>query len=237
MKIIKKKFGFAVVLVFSLLFAILSTFAVFNARRVVFHNRIYLENDAEKMAKILDDEISKGYSNIKILSKLVSNSLTEPEFDIRQTQHLIVNSVFDFMEFADKDGMDHNITGGVTDAHDRKYYLDAKAGNTGMELIYDSRATHETLFMFYSPVYYNDEFVGSLIGVYQADNRIKKMLTEKLFGEYASSYLFSEDGRIIARCNQCNDNAVSDIFSLFSENDKFSTDLKKIISQKKEIPD
>ncbi|MDO4484351.1 MAG: hypothetical protein Q4C54_07960 [Clostridia bacterium] len=158
--------------------------------------------------------LSWATKNIKVLSGLVSNSLTGTEFDIANVQDLIQNSVFDFMEFADKDGMDHNITGGVSDARDRQYYLDAKAGNTGMELIYNSRATHETLLMFYSPVYYEDEFVGSLVGVYQASNRITGFLTERYFGENADSYLIEADGRVIAATSGYNPQAktyISDI--------------------------
>ncbi|MDO4479163.1 MAG: ATP-binding protein [Lachnospiraceae bacterium] len=196
----KKRINFfsIIILVSLLISAGLIIFAVQNSKRVTNDNRLYLTDNTVKMAEVLDNEIVNGYDNIRILSELVSNSLTGPEFDIADIQHLIQNSVFDFMEFADKDGMDHNITGGVSDARDRQYYLDAKAGNSGMELIYISRATHETLLMFYAPVYYENEFVGSLVGVYQAANRITNLLTDKFFGEPATSYLADNTGRIIA---------------------------------------
>ncbi|MDO4482999.1 MAG: response regulator [Clostridia bacterium] len=118
--------------------------------------------------------------------------------DIAALQQMIQHSVFDFMEYADVEGMDHNITGGISDARDRQYYLDAKAGNTGVELIYNSRATHETLLMFYSPVYYHGEFAGSLVGVYQAANKITSLLQDSFFGEASLSYLANSEGRIIA---------------------------------------
>lgn len=173
-------------------------FSMQNNRQMVSHNLNYLTDNTFRAAGAIDENIVIGYENIQVLSELVSDSLTSDEFDITSMQHLITDSVFDIMEFADKDGMDHNITGGVSDATDRMYYLDAKEGNTGMELIYNSRATHETLLMFYSPVYYEEEFVGSLVGVYQATNRITGLLSESYLGESADSYLATADGRIIA---------------------------------------
>ena len=169
-----------------------------NGERITDENREYLVDNTMQISESIDTALSDGYSNIRILSELVSKSLTGPDFDISDIQGLIQDSVFDFMEFADKDGMDHNITGGVSDATDRKYYLDAKAGNTGMELIYVSRATHETLLMFYSPIYYENQFVGSLVGVYQAANRITHLLSSDYFGEKATTYLATAEGRIIA---------------------------------------
>ena len=187
----------SLILLLSIVVALV-VFSAKNGERITDENREYLVDNTKQIAESIDAALSDGYSNIRVLSELVSKSLTEPEFDITDIQGLIQDSVFDFMEFADKDGMDHNITGGVSDATDRKYYLDAKAGNTGMELIYVSRATHETLLMFYSPIYYKDQFVGSLVGVYQAANRITHLLSAEYFGEKATTYLATEEGRVIA---------------------------------------
>ncbi|MDO4460273.1 MAG: ATP-binding protein [Clostridia bacterium] len=226
MKKNRLNFLWIIALVFLIIVASLSVFAQRNSRRVTEYNRTYLADNTEKMAEILDNEIQNGYSNIKILSELVSNSLTGPEFDISSIQHLINNSVFDFMEFADKDGMDHNITGGVSDATDRKYYLDAKAGNSGMELIYNSRATHETLLMFYSPIYYNDEFVGSLVGVYQAANRITNILSDKFFGELATAYLADENGRVIASSKEFDSNVEMYLTDLAEGDEKLEKEIE-----------
>ncbi|MDO4500169.1 MAG: ATP-binding protein [Erysipelotrichaceae bacterium] len=215
----KKQFILAILLVSMLLLGSLVLFASKNRDRVIIDNQMSLIDNTEKLSLIMDEELSKGYDNIRILSELVSNSLDGPEFDISSIQHLIQNSVFDFMEFADSEGMDHNITGGVSDARDRQYYLDAKAGNLGMELIYNSRATHETLLMYYNPIYYNGEFAGSLVGVYQASNRITKLLSDRFVGYEALSYLANEDGRIIA-CSEGYDPNIELYLSDLFENDK-----------------
>lgn len=116
-----------------------------NSKRITSQNREYLNNNAIEMARSIDDTLTSGYDNIRVLSSLFGQTLKSPEVDISGVQNMIANSVFDFMEFADTEGMDHNITGGVSDAKDRQYFLDAREGNVGMELIYKSRATHETL--------------------------------------------------------------------------------------------
>ena len=109
----------------------MALFSVKNSERITNETREYLVDNTTQMSESIDSALTDGYSNIKILSDLVSRSLTGPEFDITDIQGLIQDSVFDFMEFADAEGMDHNITGGVSDATDRQYYLDAKAPCAG----------------------------------------------------------------------------------------------------------
>lgn len=169
-----------------------------NRSTISENNHTYLISDTERLAKVLDRAIEEGLNNIEILSKLVSDSLTEPTVNIADYQKLIQNTTFDFMEFADRNGIDHNIIGGTSDASDRNYYLDAMQGNTGYEMIYNSRATHENLLMFYSPVTFQGEIIGSLVGVFQASRRIAEFLTLDYFGETAVSYLCDNTGRIFA---------------------------------------
>ncbi len=169
-----------------------------NEQRIMEQNMEYIQDSTMQMARQIDQVFSDGYENIHIMSALLSRSLDGPDVDISQMRDIAQDSVFDFIEFADRDGMDHNITGGVSDATDRKYYLDGIKGNEGMEVVFDSRATHETLLMFYSPVTFDGETVGVLIGVYQAENKIEKLLTTTYFGEQADLYLCTPEGRVTA---------------------------------------
>lgn len=180
---------------------IMLAFSVFtrgNEQRIMEQNMEYIQDSTMQIARQVDHVFSDGYESIRILSAFLSQSLNKPEVDIDLVRDMAQDSVFDFIEYADKYGMDHNITGGVSDARDRKYYLDGIKGNTGLEVIFDSRATHETLLMFYSPVTYDGEIVGVLIGVYQADNKMAKLLTTTYFGEQANLYLCTPEGRVVA---------------------------------------
>ncbi len=186
---------------FAVAFFILISFLVFtkeNERRIIEQNMEYIQDSTIQIAERIDSVFLDGYESIRILSAFLSQSLDEPEVDIHLVREIAQNSVFDFLEFADKDGMDHNITGGVSDARDRQYYLDGMKGNVGLEVIFNSRATHETLLMFYSPVTFQEEIVGVLIGVYQADNKLTKLLTATYFDEPANLYLCTPEGRAVA---------------------------------------
>jgi len=180
---------------------ILAAFFVFireNRERIAAQNMEYIRDSTAQIAERADAVLSEGFDNAGILSAFLSHSLDSPQVDVAQLRELAGNSVFDFLEFADPDGMDHNITGGVSDATDREYYLEGMKGHSGLEVIFRSRATHETLLMFYSPVFYEQETVGVLIGVYQASNRLTRLLQAKYFGEQAELYLCTPEGRIAA---------------------------------------
>jgi len=180
---------------------ILLAFVVFtreNRERITTQNMEYIKDSTTQIAERADAVLSEGYDNIGILSTFFSHSLDSPQVDVAQLRQLAGNSVFDFIEFADLNGMDHNVTGGVSDARDRQYYLDGIKGNSGLEVIFNSRATHETLLMFYSPVFCEQETIGVMIGVFQASNRLTRLLQANYFGEKAELYLCTPEGRIVS---------------------------------------
>lgn len=180
--------------------AILSivVFTLKNQENIASNNREYLLDNTSQMAVLVDDDLTHGLTNIQALSDLAGELLTSPEIDVATLQRILNDSIFDFIEFADREGKNHNTTGSVSEAGDRQYYLDAMQGNSGVELIFHSRATGETLLVFYSPVYYQSKIIGSLIGAYKERNHLEKLLTMDVFGYRAEAYLCSEDGLIIA---------------------------------------
>ncbi len=193
-----------------------------NEQRVTKQNMEYIQDSTVQMAGQIDDVLSEGYDNIRIMSDFLSQSLDKPEVDIELVRKITQDSVFDFIEFADEDGMDHNITGGVSDARDRQYYLDGIKGNTGLEVIFNSRATRETLLMFYSPVTFKEKIVGVLIGVYQADNKLAELLKTAYFGEPATLYLCMPDGRVVASNLHLDTNANLNITDLAGDDEELA---------------
>lgn len=176
----------------------IAVFTLVNRRNISDNNREYLKDNTNQMAVIVDDFLAHGLTNIQVLSSLAGELLTSPEIDVATLQRILDDSIFDFIEFTDLEGKNHNTTGGVSEARDRRYYLDAMRGNSGVELIFNSRATNETLLVFYSPVYYQGEMIGALLGAYQATGQLNALLTMDVFGFRAEAYLCSEDGHIIA---------------------------------------
>ncbi len=180
-----------------IIFAIVQ-FSARNNERIAKLNANQVKDNAVRISKEFDDMITDRLRNIKIISAFYSESLTSPDVDVELLRKLTKDSNFDFIEYADANGLDHNITGGTSDATDRKYYLDGMAGNTGLELIYESRATHETLLMFYSPVIFEGNPIGVMIGVIQATGEIAERLDISYYNEKADVYLCDENGDIIA---------------------------------------
>ncbi len=173
-------------------------FRTSNSERIAHLNASQVKEDTVRLSNEIDDMISDRLTNVRILSAFYSESLTSPDVDVKLLQKMTEDSNFDFMEFADADGLDHNITGGTSDATDRKYYLDGMAGNSGLELIFESRATHETLLMFYTPVIFEGKPIGVMIGVIQATGEIAELIDVSYNDEQAEVYLCDENGDIIA---------------------------------------
>ncbi len=173
-------------------------FIASNSERISHLNASQVRDGTIRLSREVDNLILDRLANIKILSAFYSESLTSPDVDVELLRKMTEDSNFDFMEFADANGLDHNITGGTSDAADRKYYLDGMAGNTGLELIFESRATHETLLMFYTPVIFEDRPIGVMIGVIQATGEIAELIDVSYYDERAEVYLCDENGDIIA---------------------------------------
>lgn len=182
------------------LLAVLSilAFTLKNRENIADNNRQYLIDNTAQMALLVNDSLGHGLKNIQMLSTLAGEWLASPESGVAALQRILTNFLFDFIEFTDREGKNHNITGGISEAGDRRYYLDAMRGNSGMELIFHSRATNETLLVFYAPVYHRGEILGSLTGIYKERNQLSGLLTMDVFGYPAEAYLCREDGIIIA---------------------------------------
>lgn len=173
-------------------------FALRSRKNIAQNNQEYLLENTRQTALLVDNSLEKGLANIQVLSRLVSGIITSPELDIPLLRRMIGDSIFDFIEFVDVEGKNHNITGDLSEAGDRQYYWDSMRGNSGVELIFNSRATNQTILAFYSPVYYQEEMIGSLIGIYEENRQLTRLLTMDMFGCEAEAYLCNGDGIIIS---------------------------------------
>ncbi len=216
----------------AVMFFIMFTFFIFakeNEQRIMEQNMEYIQDSTLQIAGRIEQVFSDGYDSIRVLSLFLSQSLDRPEVDVEYVRGLVQDSAFDFIEFADMEGMNHNITGTVTDARDRKYYQDGIKGNAGTEVIFNSRATHETLLMFYSPVTYDGEVIGVLIGAYQADNKLARQLATTYFGEPAALYLCTPEGKVVASNMPVDTNAGLNITDLVQEDEELVENVRRTI--------
>lgn len=87
--------------------AILSivVFTFKNQENITNNNKEYLFDNTSQMALLIDDSLMQGFVNIQVLSDLVNGILTSPEVDIASLQHVLDDSIFDFIEFVDVEGI------------------------------------------------------------------------------------------------------------------------------------
>lgn len=186
-----------VIAVIVVIFAI-ALYGKADKARIAQLNCEQVKDNTVRLANEIDGLIGERLDSMKILSGFYSISLNSPDVDVKLLQSISDDSSFDFMEYTDATGNDYNITGGISDATDRRYYIDGMKGNIGMELLFESRATHETLLMFYAPVKYEQEPIGVMLGVCQATGTLSDLLNVTYYDEQATVYLCTGDGDIVA---------------------------------------
>lgn len=204
-----------------LLIIILLTYIVFiteNRRYILNLNEKYIEETASLTAQRLDDLLHARQKSLDILAITVEEWLNEPDVNSEMLKFLQDNSIFDYVEFIDSTGLNHNAYGLNSDSSDRENYKKGINGETGSFIIFNSRITEETLICFYTPLYYEGEIFGVLNGMYREETLLSTINAE-LFGESAGSYLCMKDGTVIASVGG---NETINIFDSFDEGGAWS---------------
>lgn len=199
-----RKSGIEVVLtVFPVLFILAAVFMFKKEtnEQIVRQNEIYVQTMALEEATQIDDVLKLAQSDIKTMAYLYGEVLKAPEPNIQKLRELLDISSFDYIEFTDRNGTNIHVdeTSGVktSDASDRQYYIEGMKGKPGYEMVFHSKITHETLMIFYAPVYYENEVIGVLNGHYNKEG-IEKILATKVFDTQTKAYLCMKDGTVIS---------------------------------------
>lgn len=215
-----------------LLIVILLTYIVFiteNRRYILNLNEKYIEETASLTAQRLDDLLHARQKSLDILAITVEGWLNEPDVNSEMLKFLQDNSIFDYVEFIDSSGLNHNAYGLNSDSSDRENYIKGINGETGFFVIFNSRITTETLICFYTPLYYEGEIFGVLNGMYREETLLSTINAE-LFGESAESYLCMKDGTVIAGAG---DDTVTNVFNVFTEDGNRSVPDETLINIQK----
>ena len=171
-------------------------FARSNDQRIIEQNNSFIEAAAEQTADRLGDMISDCEKNSGILARMYGAVMDGPDVTAEDLRYLQDHSSFDYVEFIAPDGTDLNADGKTADLSDREYVINGLKGLRGSCVVYDSRITAETLLIFYSPLYYQDEIIGVLSCIQRGDT-VRDMLSSDYFGTEGSAYLIERDGTVI----------------------------------------
>ncbi len=172
-------------------------FTVDNRNRILEQNQNYIEDATLQTARRLEDLLSTRSKSIDVLAITVEEKIMKPWVGPALLSLLQDSSDFDYVEFIDSTGLNHNSDGVESDSRDRENYIEGMKGNTGMNVVYNSRITHETLVIFYTPIRFNGEIIGVLDGMYR-EATLREALETKLFDMSAKTYLCMKDGRVIS---------------------------------------
>lgn len=214
-----------------LLVFIVVIFVVFtkkNNERIIRQNENYVEAVTVQMAERIEDTLTGAQNSINTMAYLYGNSLESPEVDAKALKDMAENSIFEYVEFVDKNGINLTVEGKKADVSDREYYIEGMKGNSGIFMTLNSRITNETLVSFYTPLRYKDEIIGVLIGIYREEG-MQRILSTEFFGTQAKTYLCTGDGTVISSVGD--DKAPENMLEALPGNIKVSEESLKDIRQ------
>lgn len=171
-------------------------FTVDNRKRILEMNETYIGDITLQTTNRLENLLHERKTNLDILTLTVMETITEPKVDQDLLLLLQDASSFDYVEFIDANGRNHNAKGQQSDSRDRESYLKGMKGHTGTTVIFNSRMTHETLICFYSPISFDGEIIGVLCGMYR-EVSIQQAISTTMFDVTAKTYLCQKDGTVI----------------------------------------
>ncbi|MDE5992171.1 MAG: response regulator [Oscillospiraceae bacterium] len=179
-------------------------FSMQTVNRIEEQNKNYAADAALLKSEQIDDELNDAMRQIKAYAYFVGESLAEPVVTVQMLKEMEENSYFDAVLFTDVNGVDYASDGRTADVTNRGVYRDGISGNSGNEVVFDSKFFDETMVCFYAPVRFNGQIIGVLRGAFLAEEYLKNMLTTTYFGEDAQVFLCAPDGRVIASSDGMN---------------------------------
>ncbi len=188
----------AVMAVLVIIFAVLTfmTFIHSNNSRIISQNMDYIGDAAKQKAQRMEYILRDAQKNLNVLSLLYGQMYTEDTVDRDILNMMTDGSSFDYMEFADPDGMTVNEAGEATDVSDREFFIRGMQGETGVAAVFDSRLVKGNPLMFYTPFIVDGEISGVLMGLYK-EEQLEELLYSSYFGEQSNTYLCTQEGQII----------------------------------------
>jgi len=168
-----------------------------NQARISGQNQQYASDSAAQTASRVEDMLEARATTLNLLSITVAETIQEPWVGQDFLKLLQDTSVFDYVEFIDPTGLNHNAEGQTSDSTDRNNYLKGIQGETGYHVIFNSRITKETLVNFYAPVRYHGEIIGVLNGMFREES-LRQAISVKFFDMDAKSLICMEDGTVIS---------------------------------------
>jgi signal transduction histidine kinase/CheY-like chemotaxis protein len=191
-----------------------------NSKRVTEISVKTLKDATLQTAQRIDEIVERAQSEIVLTADLYEEMLQSPTVDVQDLTTLTEKSPFEYIEFVDADGVEMDSSGNTVDVSDKQYYLDGMAGGSGIEVVFESETATENLVVFYTPLHYDGDTIGVLIGLYK-ETQMEDIIYSTFFDESSRTYLCTPDGKVIAGYNYSKSAVSKSVF----EKDSFNQSL------------
>lgn len=190
------------IIAFVLVMAVFAVFMQQNTARIISNNSNYIKDATEQTAARVSTQLDNALHDIQAIAHLESNLLDNAPLNQEEIADIASMSSFDYLEYVDAQGICHRTDGSLVDVSHRRYFQDGMQGNSGVFYTPDTLVTHESMLIFYTPVYINNDstIVGVMIAEYGED-RLTAMLEASYFGFDSTEAMINTDGVIVACSN------------------------------------
>ena len=200
----KLKSGELIKLVIGISLALACTILIFwysqeqNRQRELKQVEYYIQELSRTTAEHVKDVFADHLAAIKVSATLYGTSLESAEVNLEILNMLEERTSFDWIRFIALDGMDYASDGAIANCYDRDYFQKGISGQSGITEVLQSRINGQKLIGFYSPVYYNNEICGIMVG-FLAEKKVSDILRTDIFNYPADTYLVRRDGAVIGQ--------------------------------------
>ncbi len=167
-----------------------------NNKRIVEQNDRYLTDATRLVSKRVDDILKRAQKSISALAFLYAQTLSSPEVEPEILTELSDKAPFEYVELVSADGRHLDSQGEIEDVSGQNFFIEGMKGNSGSDVMTDKGEDGKTAVLFYTPIYYGDEIVGVMNGVY-GNEIMEDLLTASFFDVQARTYLCEPDGTVV----------------------------------------
>lgn len=172
-----------------------------NSNYVTLQNEKYIQDCTIQTADRINDILEYSLNNIKSISAVYSLKMTGNKVNYKDFSKLKSTSSFDYLEFADKNGICITSSEKKVDVSSQNYFLNGMKGKSGIDVVFNSKVINETLIVFYTPLEYKEKIIGVVLGYIKTDC-INKALKNTLLNDNSESFLCTKNGDIIYAATQ-----------------------------------
>lgn len=188
-------------------------FLTATQERIMDQNQRYLEGTTLQTSRRVADLLLNAQMMIDVEASSYQSRMTSDQVDPADLPDILRSSPFDHIILVSKGGRVYDDRGVVEGLSADEFFPQGLTGDSGVISIKSSSIDKESMVAFYTPIKYQGDVVGVLMGSY-TEVHIAEMLTTYFFGEQTSTYLCDSDGTIIASSvtTQNNYETVADIY-------------------------